>query len=330
MQPFLEALAAGGVEIQMAASVPEALAADRWDADLVHVHGWNGRAAGRLLRMLQEQGIPRLISTYGCWTEENPQSGSWWRLAVFRLRRLPLPPGTCVHAASRREADRLRSRRFDGRIEVLPVGVDATGLADPAIAGVGPIMPAGLSLPAGHRLLLYLGPVDEEPGLPPFLKACDDLEDDLAGWRVVLAGNVSKHWRELFAASARRHGKPDVVTLVPSPSIREQSALLGAADLLVSPIAGDRPPVGALQAMACGVPVLVSAAAGLDQVASRNAGRICSVERAAIRDSLAELVKLPATARREMGAAGQALVREQLAWPVLAPRFVELYRSLLR
>lgn len=327
---FLEALSAAGVEIQTAAPAHEPLAADRWDVDLVHVHGWTGRATGRLLRVLAKGGVRHLISTYGCWTQDHPRPGLWWRRLLGGFGRPPLPPETCVHAVSGREADHLRSRGFDGRIEVLPMGVDAAGLAAPTAPSTEPTLPGDLALPADRRILLYLGPMDQEPGLPPFLKACDDLEDDLAAWRVVLAGKVSRTWRELFAASARRHSKPELATLVPSPSSLVQSALLQAADLLVCPIAGDRPAVGALQAMACGVPVLVSATADLNEIASHNAGRICPVERSAIRNSLAELVTLPAPALKELGTAGQKLVRERFAWPVLAPRYVELYRSLLK
>lgn len=241
-----------------------------------------------------------------------------------------LPAGTCVHATSQAEADHLRKRGFTGRIEVLPMGVNPpTATAHPTTqTTAGP--PAELSLPPDHRILLYVGPMDDEPGLPAFLKACDDLEDDLAGWRIVLAGSVSTTWREAFAASARRHGKTDLVTLLPSPSARQQSALLEAASVLVSPIAGDRPAVDALQAMACSVPVVVAATAGLDQVAVRNAGRVCPVERSALRQALAELVTLPAERLLEMGAQGKKLVDERFAWPVLIPKYVDLYRSLLK
>ncbi len=326
---FVNALSGAGVDAQTCAGGPGEPAAGQPDVDLLHYHGCPDRIGGGLLRGLAARRLPHLISPYGLWTRDETSNGRWWQRIFGGPRGMVLPAGTCIHATSRAEADHLRNRGFTGRIEVLPMGVDpGTTLAHPtAQTTAGP--PAELSLPPDHRILLYLGPLDDEPGLPAFLKACDDLEDDLAGWRIVLAGSVSKTWREAFAASARRHGKSDLVTLVPSPSAKQQSELLRAADVLVSPIAGDRPAVDALQAMACGVPVVVAATAGLDEVAGRNAGRVCPVERSALRQALAELVTLPAEKLREMGAEGRKLVDERFAWPALVPRYVDLYRSLL-
>ena len=331
MEGFTGALAAAGVEVRVVGPATGGLGADESKIDLAHFHGCTDRAGRRLLRASAKRGLPCLVSTHGGWTPADRRPGSWWQRLFGGSSGVSLPAGTCVHAATQHEANHLRELRFRGRIEVLPLGVDVATPASPQQAGHNEhARPEVLNASSEGRVLLYLGPMDAEPGLRLFLKACDDLEDSLAGWRIVLAGSASPEWQELLAAAARRHGKAQLATLVPSPSAAEQAALLRAADMLVSPIAGDRPAIDALFGMACGLPVLVSDHAGLDEIADRNAGRICPIDRAALRQALGELVALPAESLKAMGAAGRALVEERFAWPVLAPRYVELYRSLLK
>ena len=321
---LFEVLPEHDVEPLVASLNRNEIAAEDRSFDLVHLHDPAGVLARRLVPALSKHGVPHLVSTYGGWTTTDAWQRSWWRRLFSRL---PLADQTCLHATGRREAEHLRRIGVRGRIEVIPIGVDTAAFSD--AAAQADAQPA-LSLLPDRRILLYPGPIDDEPGLVPFLKATDDLEDALGGWHVVLAGDASDSWSRIFAASTRRHGKEDLVTLFQAPSDEIRAALMRRSEIVVLPQATDRPPIGALQAMAYGVPVLISPGSGLDEVAPAGAGRVCPPQRSAIRNALGEMLAQERSALRRMGKAARMLVQERFTWPVITSRFAELYRSLFK
>jgi len=323
MPALFEALPEHGVEALVAPLSRNEIAANGRPFDLVHLHDPTGALAGKLVPALSKHGVPHLVSTYGGWTTTEGWQRSWWRRL---FRRLPLAGQTCLHATGQREARHLRRIGVRGRIEVIPIGVDTAAFSD-AVAEAD-AQPA-LSLLPDRRILLYPGPIDDEPGLVPFLKATDDLEDALDGWHIILAGDASDSWSRTFAASTRRHGKEDLVTLLQAPNDKIRAALMRRSEIVVLPQATDRPPIGALQAMAYGLPVLISPESGLDEVAPAGAGGVCPPQRGAIRNTLGEMLALEPPALRRMGQAARLLVQERFAWPAIAPRFANLYRSML-
>lgn len=323
---MLEALAECGVKVDLAGPGVDSVASRLNDSDLVHVHDATGRLARELIPALVKKQVPHLVSTYGGWTVANHRRSSPWRSMASRLKRPLLPADTWVHAVSEQEAQHLRARGIRGRIEIVPLGVNAKSLHHDGTEGSSvPDWP----VPRDARVIAYVGPLDDEPGLAPFLKACSDLEPDLDGWHIVLAGQADEHWQDLFAAAVRRHGGEGLVSLLPSPSSEVQAAILRRADLFVSPNTLDRPPAGALQAMACGVPVLTTPASGLSELAKNAAVQICQPDRAAFGEALEALIGSSPQARRQMGAAARDLVSTRYAWSAVAPRHLALYHSII-
>jgi len=322
--PLFEALTDHQIEPTVAELTPEEIATSKRSFDLVHIHDPTGAQYRKLLPLLSKHRIPHVFSPYGAWTTADMLRRTWWRRL---LDRPPATNRTCLHATGKPEADHLRRIGVRGPIEIIPVGVDA---ACPATAHTPPDEPGGLSLPADRRLLLYAGPIYGEPGLVPLLKACDDLETCLDGWHVVLAGTASEAWYQTFRAATRRHGKEDLVTVLRTLDRPARTALLRRADLAACPTTVDRPPIGALEALAAGLPVLTSPQSGLDDFADAGVARLCPVERGAIRDALAELLTLTPAQRATMGAAARTLVQQRYTWPTLAPSYARLYRSLVR
>jgi glycosyltransferase involved in cell wall biosynthesis len=83
----------------------------------------------------------------------------------------------------------------------------------------------------------------------------------------------------------------------------------------------------AIEALACGVPVLISPQVNLaPEIAAAGAGWVVPLEQTALENALAEILRdAPARARR--GAIGRELVRRRFSWKAIAAELESLYIS---
>jgi glycosyltransferase involved in cell wall biosynthesis len=147
--------------------------------------------------------------------------------------------------------------------------------------------------------------------------------------RLLLAGRVSdrKLGRRLTAAVARAGLHAHVRFLGP---VRDMQRLYAAADVVLMPSRTEASPIAALEALACGVPVLISAAANTDGVLvdGKHGWQIDEPTVASIEQALREILDAPAEVRRERGAAGRAHVLGRFTCARVADDFMRLYDSL--
>ncbi len=81
--------------------------------------------------------------------------------------------------------------------------------------------------------------------------------------------------------------------------------------------------VAITEALACGVPVVITTACHFPEVAGAGAGIVSALEPESVANGLAELLADPARAR--MGEAGSRLVRENYTWPRIAAQTIGAY-----
>jgi D-inositol-3-phosphate glycosyltransferase len=208
-------------------------------------------------------------------------------------------------------------------VRVLPCGVD-NGLFCPD--GPSEERPPDL-----HRLVT-VGRLVERKGLGTVVAALADVPDA----ELVVAGGP--HASELggdpearrLLALARDHGVADRVQLRGRIERPDVAALLRSADVVVC--APWYEPFGmvAVEAMACGVPVVASAVGGLvDTVVDGVTGvHVPPRDPVALAAALRGLLADPAL-RASLGAAGVSRARDHYSWPKVASATVDAYRELL-
>ncbi|MGJ3238755.1 MAG: glycosyltransferase [Anaerolineae bacterium] len=102
---------------------------------------------------------------------------------------------------------------------------------------------------------------------------------------------------------------------------------LGVADLFVLPAIGEGLSMAVLEAMASGVPVLLSPECNLPQVVTAQAGEIVPVNADALADALRRLLG-DRDALAQMGHHAQDLIQKQFTWSTIARQIEAVYKNL--
>ncbi|MGW5252059.1 glycosyltransferase [Streptomyces sp. NPDC004012] len=293
--------------------------------DVVHSHGWlSGFASSRVARELE---LPLLHSYHslGTVTRRHPQpAGARHPRRIAHEREVGRGCDHIIATCRDEVVELCRMGMSRGRISVVPYGVD-TGVFTPH----GPAAAPGT---ACHRLLQLgsLGPHGDSVvpiaalallptaelvvvGGPP---GADRLDGDPEVCRLRRA-----------AADA---GVADRVRFLGGVPGHEVPALLRGADVVVCP--GDHEPFGisALEATACGRPVVATAVGGhLDTVADPGTGRLVPPgDPDALARAVGELLADP-EARQACGAAGRRRALRRYGWERVAAATEEAYCAVL-
>ncbi|MFQ5430593.1 MAG: glycosyltransferase [Phycisphaerae bacterium] len=295
------------------------------DADVVHLHGlWAGQnwSAGRAAR---RQRRPLIITAHNMmmpWAWRR----SWWKKRpigwLFEHRNLR--KAACLHALAEGEAAAMRELGFNPNIEVIPNGLHPAEFETPPSAEA---LERRFPECRGRRWVLILGRIAEQKGIVPAMQACFDVLSAGGDWHLVVAGPDEFGLRPMLEAAVHRKGLADRVTFAGMLSREEVAAALGRASVLLQPSLSEGLSLSILEAMAAGLPVLISDACNMPEVGACDAGRIVEPNRRHIAPALRELVGLTDEQRREMGARGRDLVRAQFDWAVLIPRYRQMYEQ---
>lgn len=307
-----------GRRIFRSPAMARALASAVADFDVLHLHSvflWPTAAAAR---GAQRAGKPYVISPRGMLVADlirrkNRLAKTAWIAAVERAN---LQGAAAIHVTSRIE-----------RREIEQLGLSFNRYAE-IPNGIDPPPATALNTAAGSAddpYILSLGRINWKKGLEHLIGA-------LAGVpriRLVLAGNDEEGHGRTLARIAAQCGVADRVTFAGAVYGPDKWRLIRGATIFAMPSHSENFGNAALEAMACGVPVLLSPGVGLAaEVQAAGAGVVAQPEPAALAAALNEVLADPAR-REHMGRAGLQLARDRYAWPAIAQAFDALYLSLM-
>jgi glycosyltransferase involved in cell wall biosynthesis len=282
--------------------------------DVVHAHS---SKAGALVRTALPRR-DRLVYTPHCFAFAaglGPARAAYWLAEQLLLVRC-----AAVIVVSEWERD-LALRRLVGarrRLRLIRNGVPDCGAAEPhpglaALRGDGP-------------LTGFLARLEPQKDPLAFVRACAVLRDRgaLRG-RAVLVGSGSLEGAVCEAITAR--GLGEVVHWLPFDAPVER--YLAALDLYVLPSLWESMPLAALEAMACGLPVLATDAGGTAEVVrDGETGRLVAPgDVPALADALDDLTADPERLRA-LGAAGRAAQAARFGVERMVDEVDALYRGL--
>ncbi|MGH7813568.1 MAG: glycosyltransferase [Candidatus Binataceae bacterium] len=208
------------------------------------------------------------------------------------------------------------------RIAVVPSGVDCERFRPPSPDERAHAR-AALGIGAEEIVVAAVGALHQRKGHRFLIEAIAS-HAETARLRCLIAGDGPL--RNELEAEIARLGCTARVRLL--GRIGDPRELLRAADIFAMPSLKEGLGVAALEAMACGLPVVASAVGGLNEaVVNKRTGIIVAPERS---DELAAAIARLAAAselRNEMGAAGRIRAVENYSMETMAAQTLALYRK---
>jgi glycosyltransferase involved in cell wall biosynthesis len=248
-----------------------------------------------------------------------------WHLGAKRV----FEGAAAVHYTAAQEQRLAEQFAGTGRGVVIPLGVDEELLE--ATSATSPFRDSHPPLAKGPYVLV-LGRLHPKKGLEPLLDVFLDVtrEEAFSGWRLVVAGDGAPEYvRRLQRLAEERHGEGRVV-FTGWLDGAERASALREASLVALVSHQENFGLSIVEAMACGVPVLVSRHVNLaEEIEAAGAGWVTSLDRGTLLETL----------RRVLGAddewacrgrAGRELVRQRFVWRAVALELAKLYRSIGR
>jgi glycogen synthase len=281
---------------------------DLGPVDVVHVHDWFGTVGGRdLARRL---GRPLVMTVHS--TEYDRSLGHPWDHILAR-EQLGIDAATRVIAVS----GHLR-RQLIERYHADPAKVRVIYNAVRPTERLERIDPTA-------RVVLYVGRLAAMKGVDTFLRAAARVVTVVPDVLFVIAGEGPEYPR--LVQLAARLGVGERVMFLGKVSEEEREVLLAGASVFVLPSVVEPFGIAALEAMAAGVPTIVSRTSGVAEISS-STFRVDFWDVEEFASRIAELLEYP-TLRAAMGEQGRwEALRE--GWPERARETVTVYLDAMR
>ncbi|HEX9531124.1 MAG TPA: glycosyltransferase, partial [Acidimicrobiales bacterium] len=235
-------------------------------AELIHANYWLSGVAGH--RMKHELGLP-LVSTFHTLARVKAESSPEELSAHEPARRTAAEVAVigcsdAILASCDVEALQIAElyHADPDRIELVPPGVDHAFFAPGNRAQAR----RALGLPAERRMLLFVGRIQPLKGLDVAIGALAALSDHLDAFLVVVggpSGPQGEHEVARMHALARDRGVAGRVRFLPPQRHELLSTFYRAADVALVPSRSESFGLVALEASACGTPVVATAVGGL-------------------------------------------------------------------
>lgn len=202
-------------------------------------------------------------------------------------------------------------------VEVTPFGVN-----------LAKFFPEARVARSGFKIGIAKG-LEDKYGFRDLFKAVSDLRKRLDDLELVVIGSgpMETEYRELCQSL----GIAEAVEFTGYVPNTEVPALIRDLDLVVMPSYEDSFGVTAIEAFACGVPVVAYDAGGLKEVmVDQKTGVLVPMGQVEELERVIEELLLDEARRHEMGRAGVEHVRKEYDWNENASRMVKLYDRALR
>jgi glycosyltransferase involved in cell wall biosynthesis len=290
---------------------------------VIHLHGLWKLTSQSVTRIARAHDMPHVVSPHGMldpWALR--QSSLKKRVARLLYEERNLAGASCLHALNEAELRQIRAYGLKGPVAVIPNGVDLPRQEPPRDAVVPDI-------PPDRKVLLFLSRLHPKKGLEPLIEAWRECAVRNPDWLLVVAGPDDGGYQARLESAVRRYELSGHVRFIGPRYGEDKDACLGRADAFVLPSFSEGFPLAVLEAMAFGLPVLMTPQCNFPEALQARAALAADPEVAALKKGLLELLSMDPEARQAMGQRGKALVTAHYSWDAAGAAMVAVYQWML-
>jgi glycosyltransferase involved in cell wall biosynthesis len=229
-----------------------------------------------------------------------------------------------LHALTRQEEEEIHAYGISTHTQVIPNGVPIE--ADPDMYASGR---AGTGRDRNRPFeLLFLGRIVPKKRPDLLIEVLAELKHRGHSVRLVIAGSCSDEYYTLLSRQVDVLGVSDETAFVGFVMGERKAEVFSTADAFVLPSYSEGFSVAALEAMAWGLPVVLSRQCGFPEAAEAGAGLQVEPEAGSLAAAIEWLLEEPERARM-MGRRARSLVEQKYTWDAIGAEVLEAYRRLL-
>ncbi len=278
--------------------------------------------------MPERSPVPVVVTIHDCTFFDHPEWHEPLKARFFRraIRVAARRAGAlvCVSETTARELEAACSVTVP--VVVAPHGVDHLRFSpDPGTAGSDDDSLRRLGIDPGQRFILFLGTVEPRKDVPTLVRAFSVLADEEHEVALVVAGR--RGWRagpvDDALVASRHRDRIRWTGYVPDDAV---PALLRKAAVVAYPSLAEGYGMPALEALACGAPLVTTRGTAMAELAGDAATLVVPGDFESLADALAKVLSDrdgPAAARRREAGFARAAA---CTWEASAARHVEAYR----
>jgi glycosyltransferase involved in cell wall biosynthesis len=305
------------------------LAAHVREFDVAHIHAVFSHASLAAAKACRKAGVPYIVRPLGTLDPWSLRQKSWrkklfWRLCVKQM----LEGAARIHYTTSAERKLAESSLRLARGVVIPLGIEGDLFKQHAERHNGSSALSSVTSP----YVLVLSRLHHKKGLELLLPAFLSLVKypEFAAWKLVLAGDGEAKYVDSLKSLVRGYGGKENVVFAGWVDGNRRSSMLREASLLALTSYQENFGLCAVEALACGVPVIVSPQVNLSQeIKAADAGWVAPLEPAALESALADALHNP-DERARRGAAGRELTLSRFTWKSVANELTNLYNTVIR
>jgi glycosyltransferase involved in cell wall biosynthesis len=300
--------------------------------DIVHIHSLFSFPSIVAARAARHAGVPYIVRPLGVlnrWGLENRRP--FLKRVSLRFAELPIiEAASAMHYTSRREqreAETLDSQVGRTRAAIIPLPIDVPReVSDVALAEFKQRFPQMNS----PQLVLFLSRLDRKKGVELLLEAFAGVKAQFPEALLVVAGGGDESYVQKLHALAGRLGIGSRVLWPGFLRGADKDGVLAAATVFVLPSYSENFGIAAAEALAAGVPVLLSdQVAVADDVSGANAGLVVRCDVSALTQGLRQLLS-DANLRSTFVTRGRTLVEERYSTFAVGQQLKSLYESVMQ
>lgn len=320
--------------------------------DLIHINAvWNYPIAAAAF-YCRKYKKPYIITPRGTLYPYTIGKNAWKKWPYYKLvAERAVKGAAAIHYTTKDEAEKCHSSLgLVNQAIVIPNGIDMTEFND---------FPVRKSLRERYpslkdkKIILFLGRVHWIKGLDILVSAFSKLARQRDDVHLLIVGNDEGRYSEKVKGWIRDYGMKYVdygvmkqargdryeavidrrkvkVTFTGMLKGRVKLEALAGSDIFVLPSYSENFGIAVIEAMACGLPVVISDQVGIyKEVAKAKAGVVIETDVMQLAEAMANLLDNPDSCE-EIGENGRRLVEERFSWDKIAMEMIEVYRGILR
>lgn len=304
----------------------EAIKKHLYETDIVHIHSVYLYPTLAAARWCRKHKTPYLINPFGALDPAMIKLKGRVKKTLYIkfIERHNINNARAIHVCSDYEKENVLSLNFDVPVITVPRGIEPQEYRKPD-------NPVDLRKKypdlRGKRIVLFLGRIHRKKGLDLLACAFRRIIKDRDDVRLVIAGSGEDRYVNKVKKIFRKgniNGKTIFTGMLLGP---QKLSAFYSSDIFVLPSYGENFGIAALEAMACGVPVVTTNRVGLSaDIDECRAGIVTDCDSKKIADAISSLL-VDNKLRETMGENGRKLAENRFTWNDIADKMIGVYRA---